>query len=78
MAFATNTSDVDLEVPSLGVTLPAGGTAEVQDVPEDFDNPFVKVTKTKPSGADLTPWTYTPPLTEEPPAEVNDNTPEES
>lgn len=55
MPWLTNVTDDDLEVPSLGLTVPAGGAVETE-VPEDFDSPAFKVTKSKPAKAtDATP-----------------------
>lgn len=65
MSWLTNLTDDDLEVPSLGVTVPAGESVEVE-VPDDFDSPAFKVTKTQPTGAKRrTAQDETPATTEE-------------
>jgi hypothetical protein len=46
----TNLTDDDLEVPSLGLTVPAGATVETE-LPDGFDSPSFKVTKSKPTKA---------------------------
>lgn len=53
MAYVKNLTDTDLEVPSLGVTIPAGKAVEVE-VGEDFDGgTALKVTKSAPRSAEV-------------------------
>ncbi len=53
MAFVTNLTDTDLEVPSLGVHVPAGMSVEVTLEPNWVGGDSFKVTKTRPKGADV-------------------------
>lgn len=49
MSWLTNTTDADLEVPALGLTVPAGQAVEFDG--EAFDHPLFTFTKTKPKAA---------------------------
>jgi hypothetical protein len=72
--FLKHNSDDDLEIPSLGVFVPAGHAVEV-DVPDGLDlsqHPLLSTTKTKPSGMP----TYEPPQPAGPePVELSDDQP---
>lgn len=50
MPYLKNTTDADLEIPSLGLVIPAGQAVEVDaDLDQFADHPLLKVTKTKPA-----------------------------
>lgn len=49
MSWLTNTTDDDVEVPALGLAVPAGGFAEFDG--DVFEHPLLHVTKTKPKAA---------------------------
>jgi hypothetical protein len=55
VAYLKNTSDDNVEAPSLGVVIPAGH-AVAFDVPDGVDladHPVLSATKTKPSGVPI-------------------------
>ena len=60
MAYVKNLTEHDLEVPSLGVTIPAGKAVEVE-VGDDFDGgTALKVTKSPPRSAEVVESVTTP------------------
>lgn len=53
MPYLSNPNDHDLEVPSLGVVIPAGGAVQIEGGEQFADHPLLKLTKTKPANTNV-------------------------